>query len=225
MSGLRTATVLVSIISFVLPLRVHGNEHKSLAGLGAATGDGIVVVSNDSKITECLENALRDQIKKTNASLRVVPYGEIRNAFFPWLELKANNRSTWMTTITDADEITEKLFALKTNQVARPAFEKTRLQYVVRAESETSIDEEYVGDCISGYTGGFCLGVVLGDKESKILASIWDMRNPRKPMNREASDQGDYAMPVFLLPIPPIRPDTERVACLTLAEGIIDTIR
>ncbi len=217
---MRTATLLFLLISFVQTPRVHGNQHESVDGLGAATGDAIVVVSNDIEITECIETALRDLVGKTEPPLRVVPYGEIRNAFFPWLELKTNNNATWMITVADADEITKKLISLTTNRVARPAFEKTGLQYVIRVESHTSIDEGYRGYC----GGGYCLGVISGDKKTTVLATIWDMSNPKTPINHEVSDQGEYAKSIFMLPIPPSRPDTEQAACLTVSEEIIGII-
>ena len=221
---MRTATLLFLLVSFVQAPPVHGNEHESAAVLGAATGDSIVVVSDDIEITECIEYALRDLIEQAELSLRVVPFGEIRNAFFPWLELKTNNNSTWMITVTDADEITKKLIALTTNRVARPAFEKTGLQYVIRAESYTSIDEDGSGFCGFGYGWGGCFGAIWGDKKTTILANIWDMSNPQNPMNHEASDQGGYVMPIFIIPIPPIRPDTEQAACITVSENIIERI-
>lgn len=217
---MRTATLLLLLVSFVQAPTAYGNEHESAAVLGAATGDAIVVVSDDIEITECIEYALRDLIEQAELSLRVVPFGEIRNAFFPWLELKTNNNSTWMITVTNADEITKKLIALTTNRVARPAFEKTGLQYVIQAEIYSSIDEEYVG--FGG--GGYSLGAILGDKETTILAKIWDMSNPQDPMNHEASEQRGFVMPVFIIPFPPTRPDTEQAACITVSENIIERI-
>ena len=217
---MRTATLLLLLVSFVQAPTAYGNEHESAAVLGAATGDAIVVVSDDIEITECIEYALRDLIEQAELSLRVVPFGEIRNAFFPWLELKTNNNSTWMITVTNADEITKKLIALTTNRVARPAFEKTGLQYVIQAEIYSSIDEEYVG--FGG--GGYSLGAILGDKETTILAKIWDMSNPQDPMNHEASEQRGFVMPVFIIPFPPTRPDTEQAACITVSQNIIERI-
>jgi hypothetical protein len=83
---MRTGTLLFLLVSFVQAPHVYGNEHESAAVLGAATGDAIVVVSDDIEITKCIEYALRDLIEQAELSLRVVPFGEIRNAIFPWLE-------------------------------------------------------------------------------------------------------------------------------------------
>jgi hypothetical protein len=158
---------------------------------------------------EELVACLSTPIKSVYPDLYIVPPDEFRRIAFP--DLRAEKAPTRP----------ESLALLLDHSVFKERVAKLGLRYLIVVGALTKQPEpESWGGCALGMTGGGCLGVVVWDQESRMAASILDLREPVKPNELTETVTGNPWFAVIgVIPLAMPAP-TESKACTDLGATI-----
>lgn len=162
-----------------------------------------------TKTEDELVKCVSTQIKLAHPDLHIVPADEFRRVAFPDLPAeKAPSRP-------------ESLALLLDHSVFKERVAKLGLRYLIVVGALTKQPKlEVWGGCGGGYGGAGCLALVVWDKESRMAASILDLREPVKPYELKETVTGNPWLAVIgIIPLAMPAP-TESKACTDIGATI-----
>ena len=162
-----------------------------------------------TKTEEELVGCVSSSLKSDYPKLRVIPTNEFRQLAFPGLAAERTPSRP------------ESFVLLLNHARFRNRVEKLGLRYVVVVGVLTKQSKpDTWGFCGSGYGGAGCLIAIVGDEESRLAASIFDLRDtPRAHEFAETVTGHPFVAVIGILPlyVPAL---TESRACAGLGKSI-----
>ncbi len=155
-----------------------------------APGEAVTVLSasqthEQSTITRCVHRAMRE----AEPGLKIMPGQTFRDALFPWFE----------PTLAPANA--DELAALLARPAVKRRVEELSIRYVVVATGSTTKQDEGLFFCGGGGPGVGCLGFASQDRESRITAAIWDLKQGTSAGQLTAKTTGTNVSIGILVPI------------------------
>ncbi len=155
-----------------------------------APGEAVTVLSGSqtyeqSTITRCVHRAMRE----AEPGLKIMPGRKFRDALFPWFEPAT------------APANTDELAAMLARPAVKRRVEELAIRYVVVAAGSTTKKDEGFFFCGGGGPGVGCLGFSTQDRESRITAAVWDLKQGTSAGQLTAKTTGTNVSIGVLVPI------------------------
>ncbi len=164
-----------------------------------------IVVSRDSRIAEDeIVDCISTAINEADPTLRVVTPDEFRRAAFPNLAPEA------------APQNPQYLALLLKHPPFQERMTQEGIRYLIFVSGGT--EQQHHGDFFCAPGG--CLGLVWWDRESRLVASVFDFKQGRMPGEVRASASGRPWFAVVLFFPLGLPAATETRACSELGEGV-----
>ncbi len=168
-----------------------------------------IVVSRDSRIAEDeIVDCISTAINEADPTLRVVLPVEFRHLAFPNLAPEAAPQSPhYLTLLLEHPQFQDRM-------------SQEGIRYLISVSGETEQQDHGGIFCGGGYGGGGCLGVVWWDRESRLVASVFDFKQGRIAGEVRASASGRPWFAVVLIFPLGLPAATETRACSELGEAV-----
>jgi hypothetical protein len=152
------------------------------------------------------------RLAQARPPFEVMPAGQVRLEFFPWLEPSTAPKSL------------EELQRWAAEPAVRNKMRAIGARYLLEFRGGTKTEIPGGGIlCGAGFGAGGCFGFAWGSRESAFNATLLDMWEGGKPLEVSATRRGGVYMPAFVLPIP-LMAQTESTACEELSQRIHDRL-
>ncbi len=185
------------------PTGIEPDEALSIIFLERFSLEGHALMRDE--VVDCIGRSIRN----ANPSLQIIPPEEFRRAAFPDLEPEAAPRSP------------DSIALLLTHPVFRERISALNIRYLIVVGGATEYPQKS-GEisCFGGPHGAACLGLIIWDKETRMAASVIDLKRARPAGEVTVTASGNPWFGVFLfypigLPAP-----TEPSACHDLGVAI-----
>ncbi len=158
----------------------------------------------DHRFAECVS----DTLKTARPNLQFVPQDQFRDALFPWFEPGIAPKSA------------EELASLLGKRLVEEMIAKLGIRYVILVTGET-VQQGFEGPfgILSAPPAGGFFGYATAPRETKIAATIWDLKGTRLFPTEHAEARGAFVAAAFILPVL-IPTATETPACKDLGQRL-----
>ncbi len=155
---------------------------------------------------EWIANCIGEAMHEVSPTLQLIPPGEFRASLFPWFEhATAPDNAGELASLLNKPLVQERIAALG-------------LRYVIALDGSTT---KGVHKGASGCGVHGCLGYVWWDENSKLSATVWDLKQVHSSGSLEVSASGRSSISFFILPFPFYSDaSTEHTACTDLGEQL-----
>ena len=213
MKRLYLQIVVLTLLFFLFACTTTQTKHETSQVRPLGSGERIALIGDvngksefsDTEAYDCLS----DEILGIMPKLTIVKPDDFRNQLFPYF--------SGSTAPHSADEYK----ALLNNPLVSQRIRAMGIRYLITlVESKTDSDYNNGIFCGGGYGGGGCIGLGLWDRNTRLKAQIWNLKNGNLDGNVQTQAEGTGVMPALLLPIPVYFPATEAATCKELSEII-----
>lgn len=185
------------------PTGIEPDEALSIIFLERFSLEGHALMRDE--VVDCIGRSIRN----TNPSLQIVPPEEFRRAAFPDLEPEAAPRSP------------DSIALLLTHPVFRERISALNIRYLIVVGGATEYPRRSGGIyCGGAGHGAGCLGLIVWDKETRLAASVIDLKRARPAGEVKATASGNPWFGVFLIFPIGLPAPTEASACYDLGVAI-----
>ncbi len=194
---LQACTTVETANTLTSPVAVAESEGIVLLANATESVENISLVTDDD-MEACIVPAMRS----ANAHLRLIPARTFRARLYPYFSPSTmpGSLDEFQRMINDA--------------VVHARIDTLRIRFLVLVERAGSANDVKNGIfCGAAMETGACLGLMLWDRRSEFVASVWDLRTQRSLGNVSVNAQGRGYMPALLIPLPVYVPATHNRAC------------
>jgi len=129
---------------------------------------------DEKEIVTCIS----DEIRKAHPSLRIVAPDEFRRAAFPDLSPEAvPNSPEYLSQLLNHANFRERISSLG-------------IRYLLSVQGKTDSVQKGGAGCGGGMGGAACIGLLTWERQSRISASVFDLKEARPAGNLHASADG-----------------------------------